>query len=231
MRDKIAMKFDHKPFDLPYEDLVAKTTPNGRTYVTPQGNRLTSITTILGAKIKKSLLEWRKRVGEKEANRISRHATTRGSAVHNISERYLNNDEDYIKGESMPHILFSWKTIKKVLDDRVNNILAQETPLYSDTLRVAGRVDLIAEFDNKLSIVDFKTSSRIKTRSQINTYFMQACAYSLMLQELTEIKIENLVIIMVVDNDPTPLIFQEKREDWIDPLISEITDYYENYCF
>ena len=60
---------------------------------------------------------------------------------------------------------------------------------------------------------------------------MQACAYSLMLQELTEIEIENLVIIMVVDNDPTPLIFQEKREDWIDPLIAEITDYYENYCF
>jgi CRISPR/Cas system-associated exonuclease Cas4 (RecB family) len=108
--------------------------------------------------------------------------------------------------------------------------MAQETPLYSDTLRVAGRVDLIGEFDNNLSIIDFKTSSRIKSREEISTYFMQACAYSFMLQELTDIEIEDLVILMVVDNDPTPLIFQEKREDWIDPLIAEITEYYEKYC-
>ena len=225
-----SMKFNHVRFDLPYEDLVAETTPNGRTYLTPQGNKLKSITTVLGAKKKEALLEWRRRVGEEEANRISHHAATRGSAVHDICERYLNNEENYLKGESMPHVLFSWKTIRKVLDARVDNIVAQETPLYSDTLRVAGRVDLIGEFDNNLSIIDFKTSSRIKSREEISTYFMQACAYSFMLQELTEIEIEDLVVLMVVDNDPTPLIFQEKREDWIDPLIAEITEYYEKYC-
>jgi CRISPR/Cas system-associated exonuclease Cas4 (RecB family) len=225
----IIMRFTHKKIVLPYKDLVAQTGPNGRTYETPEGKRLTSITTVLGAKKKQSILEWRKRVGEKEANRISHHATTRGTAVHDMAERYLQNDENYLKGESMPHILFSWKTIKKVLDERVNNIFAQEVPLYSNTFRVAGRVDLIAEFDNKPSIIDFKTSLRIKTRDQIDSYFMQACAYSLMLEELTTIKIEDLTILMVVDNDPTPLIFQEKREDWIDPLIAEITDFYNNY--
>ena len=112
----------------------------------------------------------------------------------------------------------------------MNNIRSQETPLYSDTLRVAGRVDLIADFDNEPAIIDFKTSSRRKNRDDIHTYFMQACAYSFMLQELTEIEIEKLVILMVVDNDPNPIIFEEKREDWIDPLIAEITEYYEKYC-
>ena len=223
------MNFNHDPIDLPYEDLVAETTPKGRTYFTPSGNALKSITTVLGAKKKEALLEWRKRVGEEEANRISRHATTRGSAVHNIAERYLNNEENYLNGESMPHVLFSWKTIRKILDERVNNIRSQETPLYSDTLRVAGRVDLIADFDNEPAIIDFKTSSRRKSRDDIHTYFMQACAYSFMLQELTEIEIEKLVILMVVDNDPNPIIFVEKREDWIDPLIAEITEYYEKY--
>lgn len=223
------MNFNHDPIDLPYEDLVAETTPKGRTYFTPNGNALKSITTVLGAKGKQSILEWRKRVGEEEANRISRHATTRGSAVHNIAERYLNNEEDYLRGESMPHVLFSWKTIRKILDERVNNIRSQETPLYSDTLRVAGRVDLIADFDNEPAIIDFKTSSRRKSRDDIHSYFMQACAYSFMLQELTEIEIEKLVILMVVDNDSNPIIFEEKREDWIDPLIAEITEYYEKY--
>ena len=99
------MNFDHNPIDLPYEDLVADTTPTGRTYFTPSGNALKSITTVLGAKKKEALLEWRKRVGEEEANRISHHASTRGSAVHNIAERYLNNEENYLKGESMPHVL------------------------------------------------------------------------------------------------------------------------------
>jgi CRISPR/Cas system-associated exonuclease Cas4 (RecB family) len=223
------MTFQHIPFQLPYEDLVSETTENGRTYITPEGNRLKSITTVLGATTQDGIEEWRKRVGDEEANRVSHHATTKGTAVHNICERYLNNEENYLGGECMPHVLFAWNTLKKVLDDKVNNILAQETPLYSNKLRVAGRVDLIAEYEKKPSIIDFKTSSRIKLKEDISNYFMQACAYSLMLQELTTIPVKNLVILMTVDNDPKPIVFQEKRESWIQPLVENINGYYENH--
>ena len=224
------MKFKHNIIDLPYESLKSITEDGDRTYFTPDGKALKSITTVLSARKKEHILEWRKRVGEEEANRVSRYASGRGSAVHDIGEKYLNNEENYLSGKEMPHILFSWKTLQKVLDARVDNIRAQEVPLYSNTFRIAGRVDLIADFDSELSIIDFKTSSRIKERDHIKSYFMQACGYSLMLEELTGIRVENLVIIMVVDEDSTPLIFREKREDWIDPLISEIIYYYENHC-
>tara|TARA_R110000772_G_scaffold20140_3_gene55943 strand:- start:8374 stop:9054 length:681 start_codon:yes stop_codon:yes gene_type:complete len=223
------VNFKHIPFNLPYVDLVSETNENGRTYFTPEGNSLKSITTVLGAVNNQGIEEWRNRVGNKEANRVSHHATTKGTAVHNICERYLNNESDHLGGESMPHVLFAWNTLKKILDSRVNNILAQETPLYSNKLRVAGRVDLIGEFDKKPSIIDFKTSSRLKLKEDIKSYFKQACGYSLMFQELTNISMKNLVILMSVDNDPTPHIFQENREDWVEPLVKDIFEYYKNH--
>ena len=222
-------EFKHNPIELDY-NLSAKSTKAGRLYEVPGGNYYPSMTTVLGWATKDKIHAWRKAVGAEEANRISRHACARGNAVHYTAERYLNNEEGALKEGEMPHVVQMWNSMKKVLDERVDNIVMQECPLYSDELMLAGRVDLIAEFDNDLSIIDFKTSSRIKSREEISTYFMQACAYSFMLQELTEIEIEDLVVLMVVDNDPTPLIFQEKREDWIDPLIAEITEYYEKYC-
>ena len=127
----------------------------------------------------------------------------------------------------MPHIVESWEALKPLLTENVGVIRAQEIPLYSDELKVAGRVDLIAEWDGELSVVDFKTSKRIKDRSEISNYFMQACAYALMLEERTGICINKLVIAMVADGGFTK-VFVENREDWIDKLIEEITYYYEH---
>lgn len=223
-------KFIHENVDLGYQDLKAETLKSGRTYVTPEGEKYPSITTALGYRDRWKWAEWRKNIGEKEANRITRHATTRGTSVHNIAERYINNEEDFIRtaGDKMPHVQYSWNTLKKVIDDNVGKVYMQECPLYSDRLKVAGRVDCIAEFDGKLSIVDFKTSSRIKERSEISSYFMQECAYAIMFEERTGIVIDQLVTLMVVDGDPKPIIFKENKEDWIDPLIEELTYYYEN---
>ena len=222
--------FEHVNVNLGYDDLKAETLKSGRTYVTPDGEKYPSITTALGYRDRWKWAQWRKQIGEEEANRRTRHATTRGTNVHNIAERYLNNEEDYIKtpGDKMPHVLFSWTTLRKVLNERIGKVYMQECPLYSDQLKVAGRVDCIAEFDGELSIVDFKTSGRIKERSEISSYFMQECAYAIMFEEQTGIEINQLVTLMVVDEDDTPIIFIEKKEDWIDPLINEITYYYEN---
>jgi len=189
------IKFIHENVDLGYQDLKAETLKSGRTYVTPEGEKYPSITTALGYRDRWKWAKWRKNIGEEEAKRITRHATTRGTAVHNIAERYINNEEDFIRtpGDKMPHVQYSWNTLKEVIDDNVGKVYMQECPLYSDKLKVAGRVDCIAEFDGKLSIVDFKTAGRVKERSEISSYFMQECAYAIMFEERTGIAIDQLV--------------------------------------
>lgn len=219
--------FKHNSVELGYDDLNAETKESGnRSYTTPDGQSYPSITTILGYFTKASIIEWRKRVGNEEANRVSRHACARGNALHNTVERYINNEEDFLQGENMPHILQLVGAAKKVLDTRLDSVVLQECPLYSTQLKTAGRVDLIGEFDGKLSIVDFKTSKRVKSLEDIQDYFIQACAYSVMFEERTGTPIDQLVILMVVDGSSEPLVFIEKTDDWLEKMVNKITKYH-----
>lgn len=218
--------FRHNPIALEYVDLESQTTEIGRKYITPTGNIYPSITTVLGFLSKKDILAWRKRVGEEEANRISRQACARGTKMHTLVEKYLQNEKILIK-EEMPHIQIGFNSIKQVLDQHIDNIRMQETPLFSDHLGVAGRVDLIAEFDGRLSVIDIKTSSRVKTEDDIESYFMQESAYAIMFEERTKIPITQLVTLMVVDSDPNILVFKQHRDKWSRKLIETINAYKE----
>jgi hypothetical protein len=194
--------FTHVDHGVVLPEITRKTTESGRKYFTPEGNAYPSITTVLSVMDKDGLIEWRKRVGEEEANRISTQAATRGTAVHKLAEDYLNNEVDWQKGH-MPVNLHSFNQIKRILDKRVNNVWFQEQFLYSDKLKCAGQVDCIAEFDGELSIIDFKTSRKLKERSWIRGYEIQASFYSAAFLERTGIPIKNyVIIIMVDDNDP-----------------------------
>lgn len=202
--------FTHKP--IPFNDLKTVTIDGKRFYQTPEGNTYPSVTTITGLYNKKEILEWRKRVGEEEANRISTKASSRGTRVHKLCEDYLNNELNTDK--YMPDSVGMFKSIQPIIDQYVDNIHAIEAPLYSHHLRVAGRVDCIAEFDGKLAIIDFKTSSRQKSEDKIQNYFMQCAAYAVMFEELTGIPVPRLAIIMAVDSDH-PQVFVKKRNDYI----------------
>jgi genome maintenance exonuclease 1 len=125
----------------------------------------------------------------------------------------------------MPHVKSMFNSVKDVIDTRVGKVYLQEVPLYSDHLRIAGRVDLIAEFDGVLSIIDFKTSSRRKTEDDIKDYFEQEAAYAIMFEERTNIPIVNLVTIMAVENDNQPLVFKEHRDNHASDLIKKIRLY------
>ncbi len=203
--------FTHKT--IPFNDLKTVTIDGKRFYQTPEGNTYPSVTTITGLYNKKEILEWRKRVGEEEANRISTKASSRGTRVHKLCEDYLNNELNV--DNYMPDSVGMFKSIQPIIDQYVDNIHAIEAPLYSDYLRVAGRVDCIAEFDGKLSIIDFKTSSRQKSEDKIQNYFMQCAAYAVMFEELTGVPVPRLAIIMAVDSDH-PQVFVKKRNDYID---------------
>ena len=216
-------KFVHEPIEL--SEMKSVTTEDGRRYQTPEGLELPSITTVLSILSRKSIAAWRKRVGEKKANAISKQASSRGTSVHTICEKYLDNDPDYLDGV-MPNNIETFQKIRPILDDNINNIHAQEAPLYSTHLGVAGRVDCVAEFNGQISIIDFKTSRKFKRRQWCHNYFMQESAYAIMWEERTGQPITQLVTLIAVDNS-VPLIYIEHRDDWVTPLKSVIAQWNE----
>jgi hypothetical protein len=198
-------------------------TVNGkRYYATPEGNRYPSITTVLSVLSKQSIMEWRKRVGEEEANRISTQAARRGTKVHKMCEDYLNNELDLKK--FLPADKQTFLSMKPLLDEKINNIHAQEIALWSNYLKVAGRCDCIAEWDGKLSVIDFKTSRKLKKKEYISSYFQQASAYAVMYEERTGIPISQIVILIAVD-DEEPQVFIEKRDNYIWECVNTIALY------
>lgn len=206
------------------DDLKSQTLSDGKRYYTlPDGTNLPSVTTVLGAMKKDAIMAWRKRVGEDVANAISKKATSRGTNVHTLCERYLNNDS---LGDIMPDAKEMFNDIKPLLD-QIDNIHYQEQALWSTKLGLAGRVDCIAEFAGTLSVIDFKTSKKVKSIKDIEDYFWQTSAYALMYEELVGTPINQVVIIMAVENSK-PLLFIQKTEDHIDGLVKAIQYYKDN---
>jgi len=215
--------FEH--VDVELKEMVAETTESGRIYKTPEGIGLPSITTVLSILSRDSIAKWRSRVGEAEANKISHRASTRGTRVHEICEKYVDNDPDYKEGYT-PDIIESFMQLQPILDERLTKVYAQEAPLYSTHLGVAGRVDCVGIFDGKLSIIDYKTSMKPKRLDWIKNYFMQESAYAIMWEERTGMPITQLVTIISVDN-AEPQVFIEHRDNWVRPLRDTIAQYNE----
>lgn len=192
-----------------FEPLKRIDSPAGRVYETPSGKAYPSVTSVVGLHKAQQIQEWRNRVGHEEANRVSSKASKRGTAIHSLCEDYLTH------GKAEPNMFDAemFGAMKPYLD-RIDNIHCLETQLYSHHLGVAGTVDCIAEYDGKLTVIDFKTASKPKQRDWIHDYFMQTSAYAVMFEELTGVPVNRLLIIMGVD-DHDPLIFHEKRNDWI----------------
>ena len=215
--------FKHVEHDVVLPKLTRKTTEAGRRYFTPDGSAYPSITTVLGILSKQGILEWRKRVGEAEANRISTQAATRGTAVHKLAEDYIDNVEGWSKG-AMPANIASFNDLKTILDKRLDNVWFQEEFLYSDRLKCAGQVDCIAEFDGQLSIVDFKTSRKPKKEEWITSYFIQASFYAAAFYERTGIPIKQGVILITVDGSE-PQVFKVNTYDYLEHFLKVRKEY------
>lgn len=202
------------PVEMPA--LIQENRSNGRVYLTPEGYVYPSVTTVLGFGDNPWLDDWVRKVGPEEAKIISARAAARGTRMHGLLEDVLFNRT------AQPSIFDQdmFMAMRKSLD-RMDNIRCVEQRLYSDILRVAGTVDLIADFDQIPSIIDWKTSRRLKRRDEIGNYFAQCGAYALAYEERTGVKIPNIVIVMGVDDEPEPLIFIEKAKDWIPEFIKQ----------
>ena len=207
----------------PLGDIELNTvTENGkRCYVTPTGEKYPSVTTVLSNYKKDGIIKWRKRVGEKEANKISTKASRRGTKVHKLCEDYLNNDSTF-KGYT-PDNVDMFKTIQPTLNE-IEVVYAQERTLFSHHLKTAGRVDCVGKFRGKTHIIDFKTSNKPKKWEWIDNYFMQGSAYSVMWEEMTGVPVPYIAIIIAVADD-TPQVFVENRDTWINKFIEVRNDY------
>lgn len=204
--------FKHDLVDL--EDLKIKVIDGKRLYVTPNGN-YPSVTTVTSLLVKEGIKKWRKKIGEEAANKITTAASKRGTSVHKAFEQLLLNEE---VSTLAPSNQFLYNDLAPILKEHIGMVKGVESPLYSDFLRVGGRVDAVCEWDGVLSVVDFKTASKPKQEGWIKNYFMQSAAYCVMFEERTQIPVSQIVIAIAVENEQ-PQIFVKKRDDYIESFM------------
>ena len=223
------MKFEHNPRCFPL-DSEAKMVDGKRVYATPDGEYYPSITTVIGNNAKKQagLAKWRARVGKEKAAAISSRSASRGTKFHSITEDYLNNELDIEKYKDSPLPVVMFEQTKKTFD-RIGNIYLQEAFLYSRHLEVAGRVDLVAEFDGELSIIDFKTSAEPKREAYLYDYFVQETAYACCFQELYSLTVKKLVTIVACENGETQVVIKPPKKEYLLKLIAYIDEYQNKY--
>jgi hypothetical protein len=210
--------FKHLDYLKEEVDLEAEMIEGTRFYRVPSGKMYPSITSVTSFYGRQKFIEWRKKVGNEEADRITRLATTRGTKFHDLVEKYMLNEnvDDY---KPLPTTKFLFLKAKPYLD-RINNIHALEKSLYSDYLGLAGRVDCIAEYEGELAIIDFKTSKKIKPEKWIENYFVQEVAYACMYYEMTGIPVQKLITIMVAENGEC-FVYEKRNKDYYIKLLTK----------
>lgn len=220
------MTFNHiKLPELDFE-LEAKTTENGRVYYTPSGKAYPSVTTVLGSLAKEGIKAWRERIGDEEADKISGRASRRGEALHLICEKYLLNEMDFkMRQQMMPDKKQLFLQLKPYLDEYIGDVYSIEQPLYSDNLKIAGRVDCIAEWDGEIAVIDFKTSTKEKLEGYIQNYFQQCTCYAEMFEEITGKPI-NKIVVAIASETGFAQVFVRDKQAYLAPLKQTISNYY-----
>ena len=213
--------FNHVECDLPS---LSRKTIDGVRYYTVEGRPMVSITSVTSHFNKQIFVDWRKRVGNEEADRITKRSTSRGTKVHTLIESHLlNNDVDPDTPGSKMLFLQAKESLEKI-----NNIYALEKSLYSTELGVAGTVDCIAEYDGELSIIDFKTAAKPKPKDWIQNYFVQAAAYACMFYERTGIPVKKLVILMTCENGEVTVYQEYDKLKYMRLLVEYINKFVED---
>ena len=184
-----------------------------------------SVTSITSFKNAKFFKEWRTKIGEDDANRITARSTQRGTAFHSIAEDYINGELDLDKYlDNNPLSVRMFQSAKDTLN-RINNIHCLESFLYSHYLGLAGRVDCIAEFDGELAVIDFKTSTKEKKEEHIENYFVQETAYAAMFLERTGIEVKKIVTLIATEEGSIQIFQKHNLDDYLQLLKSYIEEF------
>ena len=197
---------------------------NGFRFYEVDGQHFPSITTVLGVQKKPGLIAWRKNVGEEAAKWEMNRAARRGTAVHNLVENYLKGETPTTR-DVLPLGMF--RLLKPYLE-QLDNIHALEKIMYSKKLTIAGQVDCIAEYNGKLSVIDFKTANKERVDSWNENYYIQCTAYAIMYEELFDTPIEQIVILQAGE-DGSAKSFVKNKADYEEKLGKAIKDFYKYY--
>ncbi len=211
-----------------FDTLTRETIDGVRYYKVPGSEeliKLPSITSVISHRNREKFREWEEKIGLEEANRIRRKSTSRGTDAHTLIEQYLNNEKEYKEVQPLSTYLF--KQAKPTLDN-IDNILCQEQAMYSLQLGIAGSVDCIAEYDDELAIIDFKTSAKAKPRKWIEDYFVQCAAYACMLYEMKGIIVKKFVIIMTCEDGEVKVYEERDKSKYINLLSEYIREFVED---
>ena len=214
--------------DVPFVPVERETIDGVRYYKvfgTEELVRMPSITSVISWRNRDKFKKWRAKVGEEVANNITRKATHRGTDAHTLIEEYLNNSETF--SDVLPLSQFLFKQAKPTLN-KIDNILCQETALYSTQLGIAGSVDCIAEYEGELAVIDFKTSAKPKPREWIEDYFVQCAAYACMLYEMKGIMVKKFVIIMTCEDGECVVYEERDKKKYINLLSEYIREFVES---
>lgn len=204
--------FTHKFYDVPKDSIEMKELNGVRLYSTPDGT-FPSVTSVVGWEKQKKYADWREK-NKKESQRVC----DRGTLLHSKIESYLLNEDVALNDEDN---LFG--LMKKEVD-HINNVFAVEQSLWGKITGLAGRVDCIAEYKKEPSIIDFKASTFPKKKVDIENYFCQATAYSLLWQERTGESIPNIVI-LIANEQGFLQVYKEKVINFVEPLKKCIDTY------
>ena len=207
-------------------ELEKKETNGIRLYNLPNGDWVPSITSVTSYYNRQIFINWRKRVGIEEANRITKKATTRGTDFHEAAQAYLEN-RDLVWEDYLPATRFMFHHATPYLD-KINNIHAIERTLYSEYLGLAGRVDCIAEYEGELAVIDFKTSEKIKPEKWLENYFVQETFYAAAYYELTGIPVKKLITLMVTPSGEVKVFDKRNKGDYIKLLVRYIKEFVSN---
>ena len=209
--------------EIDYPSLSRETIDGVRYYDTPTGEKLVSITSVISHYNREIFRSWRARVGNEEANKITKQATSRGTDMHTLVEYYIRNQK---LPTVQPLSEYLFKMAKPDLD-KIDNIHAIEQALFSKELGIAGSVDCIAEYEGELAVIDFKTSKKPKPRKCIDHYFVQCAAYACMLYEMTGIMVKKFVIIMACENGEVEVYEEHDKRKYINLLSEYIREFVE----
>ena len=205
-------------------ELEANTIDGVRYYTLPSGKKAPSITSITSFYNRQIFKNWREKVGEEQANKITKVATDRGTKFHDLVEKYLLNEDINSLKNVLPTTKARWIAARDALNN-IDNIHALEKPLYSEYFGIAGRVDCIAEYEGELAVIDFKTSKKIKPEKWLENYFVQETAYACMYFEMTGISVKKIVTLMVADNGDVKVYEKRNKGEYIKLLTKYIKEF------
>ena len=211
-----------------FYNLKRKNIDESRYYEVSEEMVYPSVTSVIGFINRAKFADWRARVGEEAANKKTKHATRRGTDLHLVLEKFIQNEnvkelDEYQK----PLIQYMFNFVKPHLEERMGAIYQQETPMFSNRLCLAGTVDLIAEWDGELAVLDFKTSEKEKPEEWLEDYFVQLSAYWAMFCEKTGLVPKKLVVILVGENGDVQIVQRRNIMTYLDRLKDYVSKFLE----